>query len=101
MIGNRQLKWDGCHNVRDLGGLHDADGRKTRWRTLVRSDDPSKLTKAGWDALYTHGIRAIISLRTDGKVENELDLTACPPDRVAISVAKPFINGCMKICDLS
>jgi protein tyrosine/serine phosphatase len=69
----RVLVWDGCTNVRDLGGLSTVDGRKTLWRAIVRSDTPSRLTEAGWSALYAYGIRTIITLRTHGMTENELD----------------------------
>jgi protein tyrosine/serine phosphatase len=87
MKRNRQLDWDGCDNVRDLGGLSALDGRKTRWGALVRSDAPSKLTAAGWHALCAHGIRTIISLRTEGKTEPDLDLPDPPAGIEVVSVA--------------
>jgi len=87
MIGNRQLNWDGCNNVRDLGGLATFDGRKTRWGALVRSDTPTKLTAEGWDALWAHGIRTIITLRTDGMIENELDIKDHPAGIEVVSIA--------------
>ena len=87
MPRNRQLKWDGCDNVRDLGQLSACDGRKTRWGALVRSDAPSKLTTAWWDALWVHGIRTIISLRTAGKTEPELDLPVLPSGIESVSIA--------------
>ncbi len=65
----RILLWDGCTNVRDLGGLKTRDGRVTRWGAVVRSDTPARLTEAGWSALYAYGIRTIITLRTDGMKE--------------------------------
>ncbi len=71
----RVLTWDGCINVRDLGGLRTFDGHKTRWRALVRSDSPARLSAAGWSALYEYGIRTIITLRTHGMVEDELNFT--------------------------
>lgn len=80
----RVLVWDGCRNVRDLGGLNTSDGRTTRWRAVVRSDTPARLSAAGWSALYDYGIRTIISLRTDGMQEDELDFT--PPYRDLIIV---------------
>ena len=67
MMRNRQLDWDGCNNVRDLGGLSAIDGRKMRWGALVCSDDPSKQTTEGWEALWAHGIRTINTLCTEGK----------------------------------
>ena len=87
MMRNRQLKWDGCINVRDLGGLPACDGRKTRWGALVRSDAPSKLTAKGWDALWVHGIRTLISLRTEGKAEHDFDLPYLPSGIDVVSVA--------------
>ena len=43
----RILDWEGCLNVRDLGGLTTADGRTIRWGALVRSDIPTRLTDVG------------------------------------------------------
>jgi len=61
----RRLDWEGCANVRDLGGLRTADGRETAWGAVVRGDTPDNLTPAGWDALLAHGIRTIVDLRND------------------------------------
>ena len=82
---NKQvLAWDGCKNVRDLGGLKTADGRTTRRRAIVRSDTPSRLTAEGWAALHSYGIRTIITLRTHGMQEKELDFTPPFPDIVTV-----------------
>jgi protein-tyrosine phosphatase len=83
----RVLAWDGCNNVRDLGGLRTSDGRMTRWRAIVRSDTPARLTEVGWSALYAYGIRTIISLRTYGMVEDELNFTPRYPDLVTVQAA--------------
>jgi protein-tyrosine phosphatase len=61
---SRRLKWDGCYNIRDLGGFRTFDGRGTRRHALVRSDNLSRLTDAGWQALLAYGIRTILDLRT-------------------------------------
>jgi protein-tyrosine phosphatase len=88
MTLNRLLTWDGCNNVRDLGGLNTVDGRKTRWGAVVRSDHPAKLTADGCSALYAHGIRTIISLRTHGLVEEDyLDTTPRLANITAIDTA--------------
>ena len=88
MTSNRLLTWDGCNNVRDLGGLNTSDGRETRWGAVVRSDHPAKLTANGWSALYAHGIRTIISLRTHGLVEEDyLDTTPRLANITAIDAA--------------
>ncbi|GAA3181163.1 tyrosine-protein phosphatase [Nonomuraea roseoviolacea] len=60
---DRHLDWDGCFNVRDLGGIPLPGGRSTRWRAVVRSDNPERLTPAGWSALMAHGVRTIVDLR--------------------------------------
>lgn len=65
MATPRDLDWPECVNTRDLGGLSVADGGATRYGAVVRSDHPSYLTPTGWDALWDHGIRTVISLETD------------------------------------
>jgi protein-tyrosine phosphatase len=61
----RHLDWDGCFNVRDLGGLPAADGHRTRWRAVVRADALDGLSEAGWRALTDYGVRTVIDLRND------------------------------------
>lgn len=87
MTENRCLVWDGCNNVRDLGGLRTRDGRLTRWGAVVRSDHPARLTPVGWSALYTHGIRTIISLYTHGMKEELPDAAPRPTDLTTLSAA--------------
>jgi protein tyrosine/serine phosphatase len=57
------LVWEGCVNVRDLGGLPTEDGRRTRAGAVVRSDNVRGLTDAGWRALADHGVTRIVDLR--------------------------------------
>lgn len=86
-MNKRILTWDGCTNVRDLGGLKTDDGRTTRWGVLVRSDTPARLTPTGWSALYAYGIRTIISLNTIGMTEDKLNFTSPFPDLVTMQIA--------------
>jgi protein-tyrosine phosphatase len=65
---NRHLEWDGCRNVRDLGGLPTADGGRIRPGALVRADSLQRLTASGWAALEAHGVRTVIDLRNDDEV---------------------------------
>jgi hypothetical protein len=44
----RLLDWEGCFNVRDLGGLRTRDGQETRRGRVVRADALDGLTAAGW-----------------------------------------------------
>jgi protein-tyrosine phosphatase len=59
----RTLTWDGCCNVRDLGGLPIEGGGETRFGVVVRADDVSLLSEAGWEALRAYGVRRIVDLR--------------------------------------
>jgi protein-tyrosine phosphatase len=72
-LATRDLVWDGCVNVRDLGGLPTEDGRVTRFGAVVRADNVRGLSDEGWQALTDYGIRTIVDLRW----QHELD--ADPP----------------------
>ena len=67
-MADRHLDWDGCFNVRDLGGLPAARGRVTRRGALVCADSLAGLTAAGWEALRAHGVRTVVDLRNDDEV---------------------------------
>ncbi|WP_235029867.1 tyrosine-protein phosphatase [Nonomuraea solani] len=81
---DRDLVWDGCHNVRDLGGLLAAAGRRTRWGAVVRADTPDRLTEQGWAAAAAHGVRTIVDLRTPG--EHHAEPGHRPPGMTVVSV---------------
>jgi hypothetical protein len=59
----RELGWDGCLNVRDVGGMPTASGRETRVGALVRSDSLCRLTDIGQRALVEYGVRTVIDLQ--------------------------------------
>jgi len=69
----RALTWDGCFNVRDLGGLETASGGRTRHGMVVRADNVRSLTEAGWQAALDHGVGRIVDLRFEGEVPGEPD----------------------------
>lgn len=71
---SRHLPWEGCANVRDLGGIPTLDGRETRRRAVIRADGLDRLTNAGWAALVEYGVRTVIDLRN----EDELGSDATP-----------------------
>jgi protein-tyrosine phosphatase len=85
MDRERHLDWDGCCNVRDLGGLPAAGGRRTRWGAVVRADAIDRLTPAGWAALEAHGVRTIVDLRNDDEREG-LDGAARPAGITTVHV---------------
>jgi protein-tyrosine phosphatase len=67
----RILRWDGCVNVRDLGGLPLADGGETAYRVVVRADWLPGLSDAGRQALVDYGVSLIVDLRPDREHEDD------------------------------
>jgi protein-tyrosine phosphatase len=84
-VTERRLDWEGCLNVRDLGGHPTEDGRKTRMRAVVRADSVRQLTERGWEELVAYGIRTIVDLRLHSELEND------PPAELPVDVVHaPF-----------
>jgi protein tyrosine/serine phosphatase len=84
----RDLAWDGCLNVRDLGGLPTADGGETRFGAIVRADSVTQLSDDGWRALVDYGIGTVLDLRGDHEREDD------PPADVRVEVVRvPFMEA--------
>ena len=73
-MSDRLLAWDGCVNVRDLGGLLTSTGGRTRHGVVVRSDNIRRLTPAGWRRAVGYGVRRVVDLRFPGEEPGEPDL---------------------------
>jgi hypothetical protein len=74
MSDDRRLVWDGCLNVRDLGGLPTHGGAWTRTGAVVRADNLDRLTAEGWAALLAYGIRTVVDLRNEEEYKPLLPL---------------------------
>jgi protein tyrosine/serine phosphatase len=84
----RDLAWDGCLNVRDLGGLPTRDGGRTRLGSVVRADSVRQLSDDGWQALVDHGVHTVVDLR--GHDERADD----PPAELPVEVVHvPFFES--------
>jgi protein tyrosine/serine phosphatase len=70
-VTERRLDWEGCLNVRDLGGHPTEDGRETRMRAVVRADSVRRLTERGWEQLVEYGIRTIVDLRVHSELAED------------------------------
>jgi protein-tyrosine phosphatase len=79
-VHERQLVWDGCANIRDLGGHPTEDGRTTAFGAVVRADSVRRLSEAGWAQLADYGIGTIVDLRFHDELE------ADPPIEVPVDV---------------
>jgi protein tyrosine/serine phosphatase len=76
----RDLVWDGCLNVRDLGGLPTQDGSATRFGSVVRADNIHKLSEDGWRALTDYGVTRIVDLRVADELAED------PPRELEVDV---------------
>ena len=79
MIRDRVLVWDGCVNVRDLGGLPLEDGGETQFGVVVRADSIRGLTERGWQALLAYGIGSAIDLRAANELAADPQVDAPIP----------------------
>lgn len=83
---SRDLVWDGCLNVRDLGGHPTEDGGETRFGVYVRADNVERLTETGWRALVDYGVRTVVDLRLAA------ERTGAPPDDLPIvALHRPLV----------
>jgi len=86
-VTDRALVWNGCANVRDLGGLPTEDGGTTRFGAVVRADSVRGLTDEGWSAAVDHGIRTVLDLRFHRELE------ADPPGELPVEVVHFSLFG--------
>ncbi len=68
---DRILRWDGCVNVRDLGGLPLAGGGETAYRVVVRADWLPGLSEEGRQALVEYGVSLVVDLRPEREHEDD------------------------------
>jgi hypothetical protein len=86
-VTSRLLSWDGCLNVRDLGGHPVGGGGATRFGRVVRADSVRKLSDDGWEALVAYGIRTVVDLRLPAERDED------PPDDLPVEVVHaPFVR---------
>jgi protein-tyrosine phosphatase len=83
----RRLHWDGCLNVRDLGGFETEDGGVTVPRRIVRADSIRQLSEAGWEDAVAYGIRTAVDLRFHVELEDD------PPGDLPIDVVHVSLFG--------
>jgi len=79
-VQTRDLVWDGCLNVRDLGGLATEDGAETRFGSVIRADSLGLLSRDGWEALVGSGVTRIVDLREQFEIDTD------PPRELDVEV---------------
>jgi protein-tyrosine phosphatase len=68
-LADRHLRLAGTRNLRDVGGYPAGDGRRTRWRTLYRTDALDQLPAASQVAFRDLGVRQMIDVRWGHEVD--------------------------------
>jgi protein-tyrosine phosphatase len=59
----RHIRLAGTRNLRDVGGYPADGGRRTRWRTLLRTDALDRLPPKSQEKLLEIGLRQVVDLR--------------------------------------
>ena len=77
----RVLCWDGCVNVRDLGGLPLVGGGETAYRVVVRADWLPGLSEAGRQALLDYGVSLVVDLRAERDADDDEQPLPVPVQR--------------------
>ncbi len=66
---DRHVRLPGTRNLRDVGGYPAAAGRRTRWRTLLRTDALDRLPASSQAALLELGVRHVVDLRWPSELD--------------------------------
>ena len=93
MTLDRHVRIRGTRNLRDLGGYPCGDGRRTRWRTILRSDCLDQLTPEAQAELVALGVRTVVDLRRDDELEEapNVFVLRASPDVQYVHV--PILDG--------
>lgn len=92
-MDQREVAWDGAHDVRDLGGLPITGGGLTRRNAFFRSASPRFMTGQGWRQAYAAGARTVVDLRRDGEVAGDPVPTADAAGAAGLAVLRADLDG--------
>lgn len=79
VAAERLVRMEGTTNFRDLGGYPTAEGQRTRWGVVFRSDGLHRLTVEDVALIGQMGLRVVYDLRRDAEREREPSVEL-PPD---------------------
>jgi len=88
MEAARSLPWEGCTNIRDLGGRPLEAGGVTAFGVVLRGDNVRNLNKAGWRALVDYGVRRLVDLRWPEELDEDPGLDG-PVEVAHVSLLGP------------
>src|SRR5437588_717404 len=73
VAAERLVLLEGAANFRDLGGYRTADGGRTRWGLVFRSDALHRLTTADLAVVGQLGLRVVYDLRREDRKSTRLN----------------------------
>jgi protein-tyrosine phosphatase len=79
-LANRRIAFAGAYNFRDLGGYTTVDGFTTKWGTLYRADNLSRMTGSDLKYFDALNLSCLIDFRSDFE-------KAMEPDRLPVKPA--------------
>lgn len=80
---DQHFAFDQVYNFRDMGGYRAADGRTVRWRRLLRSGEPLRMSDAEVERLRAEvPIKTVIDLRSEGEADHPRGLGPLIDDAV-------------------
>jgi protein-tyrosine phosphatase len=72
------LKLEATCNTRDLGGYKTLDGKVTKYKVFLRSDDTDELTENDIKTLKNYGVKTVIDMRDKAEIAEHPDKLNLP-----------------------
>lgn len=91
-LGKRLIQLEKSINIRDIGGYTGLDGRKTKWRKIIRSEELAHLSDSDVAFLEDLGIKHVFDFRDEPKAKRVPDKLPSTADYKNLPVLKnmPF-----------
>lgn len=64
----KHIELEGAYNVRDMGGIETADGKKVKWGVVYRADELGNMTSGDWAKLAQVPVVTVVDFRSDQEV---------------------------------
>ena len=94
-LGKRLIQLEKSINIRDIGGYTGLDGRKTRWRKVIRSEELARLSDADVAFFEDLGLKHVFDFRDAPKAKRLPDRLPSTADYENLPVLKdiPFSHN--------
>lgn len=72
-LGKRLIKLENSINIRDIGGYTGIDGRKIKWRKVIRSEELAHLSDKDVSYFAALRLKHVFDFRNKSKAERQVD----------------------------